>query len=50
MKLPLIIATPKGEVEWRVLEADRGLATSETFRIGDEGFVRNDANAAISAD
>ena len=40
MGLPLLIATPDGRVQWRVLEADSRPATSETFQIHDEGLAQ----------
>ena len=50
MGLPLLIATPDGQVQWRVTEADSRRATSGTFQIHDVGFARNNANADISTD
>lgn len=50
MKLPLIIATSDGHVQWRMLEVDTRRTSPTTFQVADEGFVRNNANADISTD
>lgn len=50
MKLPLVIATAQGQVQWQVLQVDTRAPVSETFRVKDEGFARNNANADIDTD
>lgn len=50
MKLPLMITTSDGQVQWRMLEVDTRPLSPKTFHVADEGFARNNANADISTD
>ena len=50
LKLPLQIRNGQGELLWRVKAVDLKPQGERPFQIDDQGYLRNDANADISAD
>lgn len=49
-RLPLLILSGGDRPQWRVTEVDERPIPPNTFRIHDQGFVRNDANQDIGND
>lgn len=49
-RLPMLIVTPEGNTAWRISGVDDKPIATDTFKIHDEGFIRNDANQDIEKD
>jgi hypothetical protein len=50
IRLPMLIMSAQGKVIWRVTSLDQKPIPEKTFKIQDEGYVRNDANEDIESD
>jgi len=50
LRLPMLITDAQGQVQWRITGVDSNPLPAATFEIGDQGFVRNDANEDIRGD
>lgn len=49
-RLPMLMLDAHARVSWQVTAIDHDRISASTFRIGDRGFVRNDASQDISGD
>ena len=49
-RLPMLIVSQDGRVQWRVTQVDRKPVSPQQFEVRDEGFVRNDASEDMERD
>lgn len=49
-RLPLLIVSEQGQVQWRITHVDREPVAPQQFAVHDEGFVRNVASDDIETD